>query len=175
MSVKYNALARLQVVAELRVTERNLEQDRGNKGIGYVIMPCIDFLKLTTTPAFYSDLMGDTIEPFSQREANKDRLLMPWLDIREDGKVIGHEGRHRAASLLKDGIKTLPVAIHLKDEYGHGNYYYEWKTDDGERHKRYLNADDVPPYWDNQFNTGFAFPFDRVKKTFKWHYEGWNA
>ena len=96
---------------------------------------------------------------------------MPWLDIKKDGDIVGHEGRHRAASLLKDGIKTLPVGIRLYDAQGYPQYRFEWHVD-GVRQKRYLGLDDIPDYWTNQFGTGFAIIAKNILKTFKWVYEG---
>jgi len=48
-------------------------------------------------------------------------IHMPWLTLTiTDGyaKISGHEGRHRAAALIAEGVASLPVAIRIN-----GNRY----------------------------------------------------
>ena len=165
----------MQIHAELHVTPGQIEQAEGIKAIGYVKMPCIVFLKLTTSlrdfPTYEDLTEGDYIVPFSKYE-KRSKLHMPWMDIlMDDGKLIGHEGRHRAASLLKEGVKTLPVAIRLFNEHRMPEYRYEWHVD-GVRQKRYLGLDDIPTRWINQFGSSYVWDAKDTLKTFKWFYEG---
>jgi len=46
-------------------------------------------------------------------------IHMPWLTIRlsddgSSGKIIGHEGRHRAAALMKAGVDQMQIALQIK-------------------------------------------------------------
>lgn len=73
------------------------------------------FLKLTT--ANDEDMNGIINEPspgyhsitkFDNAKFQQDES--PWLKI-EDGVVTGHEGRHRSAALLREGVASIPVVI----------------------------------------------------------------
>lgn len=37
---------------------------------------------------------------------------LPYLKIDENGKIVGHEGRHRMRALRRQGIKEVPVMLH---------------------------------------------------------------
>jgi hypothetical protein len=75
-----------------------------------------------------------------------------------DGKVQGHEGRHRAAALYRESQQArLWVAIELLDETGHAVYYEEPPYEPGkpfpDERRRYLDADDMPGYFHGQFRS----------------------
>lgn len=147
---------------------RQLASDRGNKGIGYLNMPCEIFLRLTTNPnneKFSYEHIMNSVEPYVQ--GKRKYILMPWLDINmETGKVVGHEGRHRAASLIKAGVKTMPVSIHLKNEEGRTTY----KTYDYDSGKEsILTEGDIPPVITAQF-TSFRYRMNQVMQSFKHHW-----
>ena len=50
--------------------------------------------------------------------SNYGSIIMPFLKIYLDkngiGQIKGHEGRHRAAALLKIGQEYMPVALMIK-------------------------------------------------------------
>ena len=119
-----------EVIGRLRTNQLMLRQARSNKGQVLVRMPCMQFLRLTTDgPAMINDIL-DRAKPVYQYnrwikagdkpEYAKFRSELdqepfypitnyPHLDIalsrNADGQivgtVVGHEGRHRAASVIK--------------------------------------------------------------------------
>jgi len=82
------------------------------------------FLDLTTTPETREtveteDPAVSNIEPFDEVLAmfdpaeteRVDENAIPFIAIDEYGKVIGHEGRHRAVLLKRGGATTMPIAV----------------------------------------------------------------
>ena len=112
----------------LRITPTHLQQAKGGKAQLIVEMNATTFLEMTTTGTrgsgqVYSPI--DDIRRSSQRlkKYNKwakegSNILMPFLTIElsEDGSgyVSGHEGRHRAAAIEREGTGIIPVAIMLR-------------------------------------------------------------
>jgi hypothetical protein len=84
-------------------------------------------------------------------------IIPPFLRVRmEDGRVEGHEGRHRAAALHREDPQALLwVAIELLDETGHSAYYTEPPYVPGgpypSERRRYLGAEDMPRVLIGQF------------------------
>ena len=94
-------------------------------------MPIDDFLMLTSDKTIFQliksekpknvDVMGDTValnpnfdpDIFNKLPRRMNRYVgaYPYLSINEDGKVIGHEGRHRLVLGQKDGAIDAPVII----------------------------------------------------------------
>jgi hypothetical protein len=68
------------------------------------------------------DFGTSNIEPWDQTSQTFDpmevdragRNAVPFFAVNEDGKVVGHEGRHRAASLKRGGATTIPVVMVYK-------------------------------------------------------------
>ncbi len=52
----------------------------------------------------------------------EQQFAVPFLRVDDTGRIISHEGRHRAAALLRAGARTMPIAI-LPD------YRSEWIKD----------------------------------------------
>lgn len=81
---------------------------------------------------------------------------VPYIKILRNGKVVGHEGRHRAHAVENAGGKYIEVALIVmtKDPKA---------TEKTSRKKRYIpykgkfNASDVPGVWTAQF-TNKKFP-----------------
>ena len=111
----------------LRLDKENYRQAKGNKQAGTLIINPSDFLKLTTyTDDGIDEIMKDskTLEEYNEFTKAGKSILMPWLDISLDGKkyggdvvkvgqVIGHEGRHRAAALVKACVSRMPISLRL--------------------------------------------------------------
>lgn len=111
------------------LTDMMYRQARGNKASGTIIMNPHDFLVLTTTnKAEYDHIMEGalTTAEYNHFAKTEQNIHMPWLDVTLDGKkptfggkpsktkpgrVVGHEGRHRAAALIKEGIDKMVVLL----------------------------------------------------------------
>lgn len=75
----------------------------------------IDFLRLTTNSEdqIYEFLLNaPKLSFFNSDEINGDMNAHPMLEINEDGKITGHEGRNRAAAVFNAGGKKYPISIH---------------------------------------------------------------
>lgn len=75
-----------------------------------------DFIYLTTTntEAFLENNTQRLNEGVSEQWGNENNIQKSgplYLSINEDGKVIGHEGRHRMAGLLREGVDRVAVVI----------------------------------------------------------------
>lgn len=75
-----------------------------------------DFIYLTTTntEAFLENNPQRLNEGVSEQwgtENNIQKSGALYLSINEEGKVIGHEGRHRMAGLLREGVDRVAVVI----------------------------------------------------------------
>lgn len=132
----------------LVVTREHVRQARGSKAVGFVPMWPVDFLKLTTDGegALRGFLDGAGVEPLetynrSATDPRGDNVVPPYLKVEMDtGKVVGHEGRHRAAALFRaDPTARMWVAIILSKDYS-PRYYEERRIGQ----KRYYGAEDIP-------------------------------
>ena len=75
-----------------------------------------DFIYLTTTntEAFLENNPQRLNEGVSEQWGTENNIQKSgplYLSINEDGKVIGHEGRHRMAGLLREGVDKVAVVI----------------------------------------------------------------
>lgn len=115
---------------KLLVTQTMLDIAKDNKAIGVYMMSPKDFLGLTVDRPLNQWIQEEKDDTFTVAEYNKftqagKTIIMPFLDVDIDtGKVLGHEGRHRAAALLADGETSMPVAITLKQNR-YSIYYRE--------------------------------------------------
>lgn len=146
----------------LIVTGEHKRQMEGNKSCGYVMMDPRDFLDLTTAPGKHPTKQELLKEALPLAEYNEfaikgQNILPPWLDIETEkapiGKVIGHEGRHRAAACVVAGIDTMPVFL-IKREYGVGIWKVKKFPDDLKREyeMRFVEARDFPEYAIGQYD-----------------------
>ena len=127
-------------------------------------MPPLQFLMLSTSmpPAQWIEKELKEIYPVEQYNAwQKDgnSVHMPWLEVTKDGpkkgKIVGHEGRHRAAAMIRAGWRSencMPVAIMLMEE-GKWPVYYDEQVDGYKRTKRMLGVDEVPTTFIGQYDS----------------------
>ena len=141
---------------DLKITEYMLQEAKANKSVGWLYMDPVQFLSLAVTDHnVYNWIEKEIPHTKSLDEYNSYKTQMPWLDVdMETGKVVGHEGRHRAAACIKDKCNRLPVAIILRDR-GYSHYYSEPFIDDYDNPKRFkkkfVTKDDVPKVFVGQF------------------------
>lgn len=155
---------------ELKISQRSLDILKDNKCIGWVTIHPKDFLRLT---------VEGPVEPWIKEEAPYTKTLeeynsykdihAPWLDIRmTDGKVLSHDGRHRAMAVLNAGGTKMKIGVCLCDARGFKTYYVDKYTDEeiealGDRMlmhaRRYLGKADCPTTLKGQFSpVSVAFP-----------------
>jgi hypothetical protein len=112
-------------------TPHQLDWARDLKAAGFVLMPAETFLRLTL-PVFEHDF------PIVEKEAQSVERYQEWADkapppflkiergdVKHYAKVIGHEGRHRAAAMLRDrgrGAELWVAIILAKDGYAIAPY-----------------------------------------------------
>jgi hypothetical protein len=76
-------------------------------------------LTLSTDPGWYPRM--ETIDPqplsfYQSKEIQSDLSVHPFLKIdKNTGKVVGHEGRHRAAAVMKAGGKWYRIGIQFSE------------------------------------------------------------
>lgn len=127
--------------AHYRITPRMKQSARGNKWQVLVEMPAADFLELTTKDDEHLNQIlqaakpnymynrwakaGDDDDYRKRINVGKTKddedytwgsIIPPFLKIeivKNFGKVVGHEGRHRAASILKKN-KDGKIKVYLK-------------------------------------------------------------
>jgi hypothetical protein len=150
----------------LFLNKENFRQARGNKHAGMIIMDPEDFLQLTVTnQRVYNLIMSDarTLAEYNQHTKTGQGIHPPWLYISLDGyeyrdekptlkpgQVCGHEGRHRAAALIKEGITKMPVSLRL---YVKGiERQCKPTPDDPWGHKNKWTRADIPSVFYGQFN-----------------------
>lgn len=134
----------------LTITQEHIRQMRGNKCNGYILMDPRDFLDLTTSSSAEERMIkmeAKSLDEYNEFSRVGQNILPPWLDIETQkppiGKVIGHEGRHRAAALIKEGIYKMPVFL-VKRE----NHSSIWRKNVSDKYGeyRYVDQTDFPQY-----------------------------
>jgi hypothetical protein len=134
-----------------------LDNARGNKCVGWLNINPLDFLRLTTTKPNVFDWIkqeeSDTksLADYNSYAASGKSILMPWLDVdMHTGKVLGHEGRHRAIAVYLANSHKFPTAICLRDR-GYPVYYTQPYPDPMDLVKKFMTKDDVPKVFTGQF------------------------
>jgi hypothetical protein len=160
---------------ELLVTAENIEQCKDIKCIGYTYISPMDFLGLTlpfsSAPQieqwieeekpFYLRKFGDWADVTKYNQLLREGKInyMPFLTVDEDtGKVVGHEGRHRAAAIIEAGGDRMPVAIRLRDKVGNLHYY---DSDPVSFRKTFLGLDNIPAVIKGEANQHVTWSLNR--------------
>lgn len=126
--------------ARLPLLPNGVERLRGSYAAFVIVMSPTDFLKLTASP---EDLEYIRARDFPQDretfvgdggdEEQLGRFSMPFLKVVwPSGRVKGHEGRHRALMIQRQGGNSFPVAIFLYYEDIHEVSYERWDRDTDE-------------------------------------------
>jgi hypothetical protein len=160
---------------KLLVTNKNIRQAMSNKSIGYFKMSPREFLLLTTRRSpeqwIESEDAEDqiqTVEQYNNWQRDGSSIHMPWLDVTYNGsargKIVGHEGRHRAAALIQAGWRNedcFPVAVILREDGKSPIYYKTVLTDPDDPYsgqKQMLDLQDVPARFVGQYNSNVVKP-----------------
>ena len=85
----------------------------GSKTKGFLTeMTPQEYLSLTTKDAEHQKRIADESQKLGGFDIKKFQAEhLPYLDVNEKGKVVDHEGRHRAYLLQQAGVKRFPVVI----------------------------------------------------------------
>lgn len=139
---------RLEEIKRLPLKPDMINRARGSYGAFVITMRPEDFLKLTTVRDEEIDEIKnrkfpkDESDPDHHAEYHNGRFELPFLMVEfPSGKILGHEGRHRAAMILAGGGDKFPVVIYPKSEMfyrGEGSY---WDDSSGHDEKRYVETD----------------------------------
>jgi hypothetical protein len=103
--------------------------EESNEGIAYYKIHPMEFLKLTTNHP--SQIKEIIFQARSMSEYNKHLETTPdappYLLIGPNGQIYGHEGRHRAASILNAGEYEIEIALIAKEgKYSHEQFGRRW-------------------------------------------------
>lgn len=160
---------KLQALIEspLALTPRMVHGAAQNKSQVLIELDPTKFLELTSTADFRQEMKQFTkkLDVYNAAVKQGEILVMPFLVIKFDrnrGKVVGHEGRHRAAALLAHGENKMIVALQLRptEQYSDDlfNKYKTKVSKDARMFKGdeiyHVNADDLPPIITGQYNEG---------------------
>lgn len=133
----------------------SMANSRGRHDALIAVMHPVDFLKLTTNDQAHLDSIIDTVDRTvdqynsGESEYNKFEYNIPYLLVSyPSGKVMGHEGRHRAAMVLKSGGISFPVAIALRSPIKH---FVTWEQMD-DNGDVIVDADDEPVVHSKEFD-----------------------
>jgi len=96
----------------------DIEHVSGNRTKGQIgFVDPLDFLMATSGSAKGAQRISDEAGDLRVDDLRGERVS-PYLNIDNNGKIFGHEGRHRMIALAKAGVKRAPVMIrHLDGEY----------------------------------------------------------
>lgn len=181
-----------------------LQNMRGSYAAFIVVMRPKDFVRLTTENLkSYHRIFDDEFASLDDYAAKKhpdynpDMYNMPFLRIDyETGKVMAHEGRHRAAMVAKAGgdkfpcvfmfeLKTLYQLVYQTENRETGvkqnhveDYDREYKADDRIKELRQTFRDDDHPVWYDDFEVNIVRSGGQMKGSPKsdsstWTFKAW--
>jgi hypothetical protein len=113
---------------KLKMLPDQIRNARGSYGAFVISMHPDDFLELTTSDenekkSIYAKQFPIPKDEYADRMAGlsiadkEGQYQMPYLNVEfPSGKVVGHEGRHRAAMILKNGGTSIPVTIYPRED-----------------------------------------------------------
>jgi hypothetical protein len=178
---------------------------RGEYAALVVVMDPNDFIRLTTPESevqqIYKDKFALSVRDYDQgtdTSFNKNMYNMPFLIVTHaTGQVEGHEGRHRAAMVAKEGGKRFPCVILFRTPAVFELTYsksHKWDDEEDATREEHqftnreevktftdelekLNHDANHDYWYSNFDTE---ALGRTKMrgsprsdTTKWEYDAW--
>lgn len=110
----------------LPLSGKQIPRVRGSYGAFVITMSPRDFLALTTVDQNELDQIVNRPFPYDKEEyvnrLGRDdgfgKYDIPFLKVEfPSGKIIGHEGRHRANMVMQSGGNNLPVVVYPYEEY----------------------------------------------------------
>lgn len=131
------ARVRHYLIAKRLPLQKNLiPRARGSYGALVATMRPKDFILLTVADrSNIKTIMDETkvgLDKYNKNEYNMPSLIVNW----DTGKVLGHEGRHRAAMIIKEGGDKFPVVIFFRREY----HVVTWNESAGPEERYYKES-----------------------------------
>jgi len=129
------------------------------------VMDPKDFIRLTTTSdKEFNEIFKNNSDYNFVDKFDKDEYQMPFLEvILDSGKIIGHEGRHRAAIIAEHGGTHFPVMVYFYDTKYHLKGHPKYS--DYDNHP-WTNAafeiEDMPEVLIGQFNSNIVVPTNKM-------------
>lgn len=118
----------------LPIAREALRTARGSYASLIAVMNPRDFIRLTTGDDNEFDIINSHEFP-GMSNYDPKQYGLPWLNVLyPSGQVTGHEGRHRAAMVLRAGGTSFPCVIYFRSERIFIVRYekYNPATDEGE-------------------------------------------
>lgn len=116
-------VSEIPVPEEAKIAEAKEDAGAPEGATEVVTMSTDEFLTLTTKSDKGKERIRSTPEPKSDYKGDEEVELSETVDLNEidksapiylhvkDGKIVGHEGRHRSALYERNGITQIPVVI----------------------------------------------------------------
>jgi hypothetical protein len=143
----------------LPLRKGTISNSRGVYSAFIVVMSPMNFLKLTTDEYAFRQIQDDVEDNYQsgqhaeyQQQGNYE---LPYLIIDYySGKVIGHEGRHRAMMILKEGGSRFPCSIECRQPKIWEVKYYEY-ADDDMHSQRFTSSEKAREFRDSLYAANF--------------------
>ncbi len=110
----------------LPLMKGQIRKARSMYGAFIITMDPKDFLYLTSTPEDYQKILAKKFPVDREQylawglddgDANFGKFEMPFLGVGfPSGRIYRHEGRHRAAMIMRQGGKNFPVIIYPEED-----------------------------------------------------------
>jgi hypothetical protein len=149
--------ARYQIKAvPLQYSERQRQDPiESYEGIAFYEIEPMEFLLLTTEDEAHRKAILEEAQTLDVYNKDDWGAQHPYLTINPEGKVQGHEGRHRAAALYLNHEDRFRIALAAQEQaYPHKDYGWRWKRHGGKL--------PVPEYLIGQF-TNYRHKVDRSR------------
>lgn len=129
--------------ATLPLAKGSMHRSRHNYGALVAVMNPRDFITLTIDQTYNEKhLRQDNVK--GNYIYNPDDYNMPFLDVDLlSGKVMGHEGRHRAVWALDNGYDKMTVTIYFRMI----SWIVEYRNDDGKQQEEFTNKQEATEYY----------------------------
>jgi hypothetical protein len=122
-----------------------INRARGSYGAFIITLHPLDFLKLTTHDQREMKVIQDKPFPYKADDlydpAMDGKFELPFLMVEfPSGQILGHEGRHRASMILKQGGDKFPVMIYPRSDDRYTGVIAYW--DDSGHRREYHTPDE---------------------------------
>ena len=139
MSKSKNLINLIGLDEKLLLTSNHKKNAEDGKAVGFIDIDPMDFLKLTTNNKSEIDQIiseSESVSFYNEQAKSGNNIIAPFLQFDSiTGDVNGHEGRHRAGALVKEGVKKMKIALYPT----HHKWFKvrNWKTDHFENFSRF--------------------------------------